>query len=104
MNIHTLIYIDSNGKIFSSNLDSSIGVLKTKIELDDYNIFEVNTKDNLRQNQELNDLFSPFDIKAILITNISNGGYIAFANKNNKYWNPNEKATLFYLAELLTTK
>ncbi|MBR6071852.1 MAG: GGDEF domain-containing protein [Acholeplasmatales bacterium] len=104
MNIQILLYIDPNGKIFSSNLDNSIGVLKTKLELDDYNIFEVNTKDDLHQNQEINDLFSPFDIKAILITSISNGGYVAFANKNNKYWNPNEKAALFYLAELLSNK
>ncbi len=105
LSIPILIYIDNNDSIYDCNLEKKIGKLKNKFNVDGYGLYEINTLEDMHQNMDVFDILGPLDIKSFLLieTKVKNkkDGYLIFADKKNKYWNPNEKAALFYIADLM---
>ncbi len=106
LNIPNLIYIDTLGNIYSTELKANVGKFIKRIDLDEFNLFEAENKEDLKKILELYDVLVTQNVESILITDINYRekfmGYIAFADTKNKIWTPNEKTALFFLAELLT--
>lgn len=101
LNIPFLIYIDNDNKVYNLDMEKMIGKFNSTINLDRYSAYEFNTLDDLRANQTLFDILAILDIKSLFLYKTKNHGYLIFADKKNKYWNPNEKAVLFYIGELI---
>ena len=108
LNIPILLYIDTDGNIYSTDLKAVAGKYAKRIDLDEYNIFEAENKDDFNPILELYDILVTQNIESMLLTDINSKdrfmGYIAFADTKNKMWTPQEKTALFFLAELLTNE
>ena len=106
LNIPTVLYFDNSGSIYSTELKNNIGKLGTRIELDEFNLFEAESKIDFKNPIELYDLLVNFNIESLILTDINSKdkfkGYIAFADKKNRIWTPQEKTALFFFAELLS--
>lgn len=108
MNIPILLYIDTSGNIFNTEMQTNIGRLSTRIDLDNYNLYEINSHDDLKHNMDLYDSLLNINIESLVLTEINTKGrykgYLVFADRKHKFWTPDEKTALFYIAEAIANE